>query len=68
MKKIFSVFVVLIILCISSINVSAKTLYALDGRQIEVAEETAKSWCNVGWYEYQRFYDKWICRNQRDYE
>ncbi len=51
MKKIMSFISIISILLLFTINASAATLYATDGRTIEVDERDVDAWRNVGWYD-----------------
>lgn len=57
MKKKISVLVVSAILINCMLfGASAATLYAPDGRKIEVEDAKVNDWVNVGWYEGERLY------------
>ena len=57
MKKKFLVLMLVAILVVSNwCSVSAATLYAADGRKIEVADYKVQEWVNVGWHEGVKLY------------
>lgn len=50
MKKIITFFICIFLLC--PMICSAATMYAPDGRSIQVNDWETEQWRNVGWYEY----------------
>ncbi|MGN1097344.1 MAG: polysaccharide deacetylase family protein [Clostridia bacterium] len=55
MKRLFSVFLVFIMLCVP-VYAQEITLYSADGRKITVQSDEADLWRRVGWYDWEEVY------------
>lgn len=72
MKKFITI-TLLLVLSLCALSADATTMYAGDGRSIDVPESQINEWRNVGWYTSDDIYTKiiqpnyHICKNAYDY-